>query len=74
MTLDAGSRKNLTVTIAPSGASQTFTHSSTNPIVATYLDGSIAAMSEGTTDIEFVTDNGLKATLKVTVRPAVITP
>ena len=66
--LNAGETNTLVATIAPADTTdKSLTWESSNTIVATVIDGTVTAVSAGTTTITVTTANGKAATCQVTV-------
>ena len=69
MNLEVGQTGTLTATIKPDNATdKTVTWTSSNDKVATVVDGTVAAVGEGTATITATAANGKKDTCKVTVK------
>lgn len=70
LSLRIGASQKLTATVSPSNARYTTSWKSNNPDVATVAaDGTVRAVSAGTTTITVTTDNGKTASCTVTVPP-----
>lgn len=68
ITLNAGESKQLNVTVLPENAyDKTVTWTSSNPEVATVVNGKITGLKPGTAIITATTANGLKAECSVTI-------
>ena len=68
VTLNAGESKQLNVTVLPENAyDKTVTWTSSNPEVATVVDGKITGLKPGTAIITATTANGLKVECRVTI-------
>lgn len=71
LNLEVGQTRTLTATVKPDNATdKTVTWTSSNDKVATVVDGTVAAVGEGTATITATAANGKKDTCKVTVTPA----
>ena len=70
LTLDIGNTAELTAAVSPEGAEAAVTWTSSNPGVASVLDGKVTAVSAGSAVITASTANGKTAACSVTVRPA----
>lgn len=69
MNLEVGQTRTLTATVTPDNATdKTVTWTSSNDKVATVVDGTVAAVGEGTATITATAANGKKDTCKVTVK------
>ena len=69
LNLEAGQTGTLTATVTPGNATdKTVTWTSSNDKVATVVDGTVAAVGEGTATITATAANGKKDTCKVTVK------
>ncbi len=72
LTLEKGKSETLTASILPRNATNTnITWRSANSKTATVSNGKITGVASGTTTIFAITDNGLTASCKVTVKEAV---
>lgn len=68
LNLEVGQTRTLTATVTPDNATdKTVTWTSSNDKVATVVDGTVAAVGEGTATITATAANGKKDTCKVTV-------
>ncbi|HJB43629.1 MAG TPA: Ig-like domain-containing protein, partial [Candidatus Coprenecus merdipullorum] len=68
VTLSTGETIELTATVYPENATdKTITWSSSNPGVATVVDGRVTALTIGSATITAQSSNGLSATCRVTV-------
>lgn len=74
MTMNAGETKQITASVSPSSASQHLVVTTTDAEVASG-NGSdvIAGQKAGSATLTYTADNGVKATLKVTVKSVEIT-
>ena len=71
LNLEVGQTRTLTATVTPDNATnKTVTWKTSNDKVATVVDGTVAAVGEGTATITATAANGKKDTCKVTVTPA----
>ena len=69
LNLEVGQTRTLTATVTPDNATdKTVTWTSSNDKVATVVDGTVAAVGEGTATITATAANGKKDTCKVTVK------
>lgn len=69
LNLEVGQTRTLTATVTPGNATdKTVTWTSSNDKVATVVDGTVAAVGEGTATITATAANGKKDTCKVTVK------
>lgn len=69
LNLEVGQTSTLTATVTPDNATdKTVTWTSSNDKVATVVDGTVAAVGEGTATITATAANGKKDTCKVTVK------
>lgn len=69
LNLEVGQTRTLTATVKPDNATdKTVTWTSSNDKVATVVDGTVAAVGEGTATITATAANGKKDTCKVTVK------
>ena len=69
LNLEVGQTRTLTATVTPGNATdKTVTWTSSNDKVATVVDGTVAAVGEGTATITATAANGNKDTCKVTVK------
>lgn len=69
--LNIGETVALTPTIYPANAEYTLRWSSSNSSIATINNGTITAISPGSTNIECTTDNGLKAVCTAIINPII---
>lgn len=72
-TLYLGDTLKLTASVSPSGAAAKLAWASGNPKVATVSDGTVTPKKAGTVSIAVKTQNGKTASVKVAVKPVLVT-